>query len=510
MSQLKLEFVLQAVDKATATVTKINRTIDRLTEPAKRVRAAFTSLLKESRMDRVQAAMGLLGERVGGLTGKLGAVAAGVAAVTAGTTAAVFGLKSVADQVDAISDKSASLGMDPQTYQRMGYAAQMAGSNMEELGDAFRFLQLNISKALSGDENALKYFKNAGLSVRELRALKPEQVFEKIADKFKEVGDGGINASRKIEMMQALLGKSGTKLKQVLDLGSDGLRAFYDEADRLGITLSGDTLSAMGAFNDTWDRMRLTVFGAAATALAAMAPVLQDIMNKVVEWTAANRGAIATGFAQWVERVVDRLPAFANAVGTVIDVVVTLVSVADQVARALGGWEVVIAVVTGVLLGNLAVALATVTTALWGVAVAFLATPFGWFAAGAAAIAVGGLAIYENWERIEQMLDGLWTSFLDGIEQVEQAMPDWLRELLGGDGTKAVDINLRDGRGGAAGTVVPSALGPSGAGKTEVGGTLKITIDSDGKPKVSELKKAPWSSMNMDVGYTGGPLAFGG
>lgn len=510
MSQLKLEFVLQAVDKATATVTKINRTIDRLTEPAKRVRAAFTSLLKESRMDRVQAAMGLLGERVGGLTGKLGAVAAGVAAVTVGTTAAVFGFKQVADQVDGIADSAKLLSMTTQRLQQMGYAAQMAGSSQDEMSEALRFLNLNMAEARRGSKETAAWFAKVGIPLKQLKGMTADQVFERIADKFHAVGDAGENGAKKLEVMQALMGRSGSKLKQVLDLGSKGLKGFYEEADRLGVVLDDKTVGAMGDFNDTFDKMRFTLFGALAGALSAMSPMLQDIMNKVVEWTAANRGAIATGFAQWVDRVVDRLPAFANAVGTVIDVVVTLVSVADQVARALGGWEVVIAVVTGVLLGNLAVALATVTTALWGVAVAFLATPFGWFAAGAAAIAVGGLAIYENWERIEQMLDGLWTSFLDGIEQVEQAMPDWLRELLGSDGTKAVDINLRDGRGGAAGAVVPSALGPSGAGKTEVGGTLKITIDSEGRPKVSGLKKAPWSPMNMDVGYTGGPLAFGG
>lgn len=509
MSQLKLEFVLQAVDKATATVTKINRTIDKLTEPARRVRASFTALIKESRMDRVQAAMGLLGERFGGLTGKLTSVAAGVAAVTAGTTAAVFGFKQVADQVDAIADSAKLLSMTTQELQRMGYAAQMAGSSQDEMSDALRFLNRNIAEALDGNKEAAQWFGRVGLSVDDLRKMKPGEVFERIADKFKQVGDEGNNASKKIALMQALLGRSGTKLKQVLDLGSAGLREFYAEADRLGVVLDDTTVGAMGDFNDTWDRMRLTVFGAAATALAAMAPVLQDIMNKVVEWTAANRSAIATGFAQWVERVLSRLPAFASAVGTVIDVVVTLVSVADRVARAFGGWEVVIAVVTGVLLGNLAVALATTTTALYGVAVAFLATPFGWFAAGAAAIALAGVAIYDNWDSIEQMFSDIWTSFLDGIDSVVAAMPDWLTDLLGGGAPKQVDINLRDGRGGAV-AGVPSALGPSGAAKTEVGGTLKITIDSNGKPKVAELKKAPWSPMNMDVGYTGGPLAFGG
>lgn len=506
MSQLKLEFVLQAVDKATATVTKINRTIDKLTEPARRVRASFTALIKESRMDRVQAAMGNLGESFGGLTGKLGGVAAGMAAVTAATTAAVFGLKSVADQVDAISDKAAGLSMDPQTYQRMGYAAQMAGSSMAELGDAFGFLQNNISQALSGDKNALQFFANVGVSARDLRALKPEQVFEKIADKFKEVGDGGINASRKVEAMQAIFGKGGKKLKQVLDLGSDGLKRFYEEADALGITLGGDTLSAMGAFNDTWDKMKLTVFGAVARGLAQIAPALEAVMERVVQWTAANRDLINAKFTEWAEKAAVVVPKIATAAYEVVVAVAEVVSVVDRVARALGGWEVVIAVVTGVIAGNLLVSLASVTTALYGVAAAFLATPFGWFAAAAAAVAVVGVAIYQNWDQVEKIFSDVWISFLDGIDSVVAAMPDWLTDLLTGGAPKRVDINVREG----AGSSPASALGPSGASKTDVGGTLKITIDSEGRPKVSELKRAPWSPMRMDVGYTGGPFAVGG
>ena len=148
-------------------------------------------------IEKVQSAFGALGERFEGVSSKLGAVAVGVAAIATAATGAVIGLKSVADQVDAISDRAAGLGMDPQKYQRMGYAAQMAGSNIEELGGAFSFLQGNISQALGGDKNMIKFFARAGVSVRDLRALRPDEVFEKIADKFKQVGDDGSNASKK-------------------------------------------------------------------------------------------------------------------------------------------------------------------------------------------------------------------------------------------------------------------------------------------------------------------------
>jgi hypothetical protein len=412
----------------------------------------------------------------------------------------------VADQVDAISDRAAGLGMDPQKYQRMGYAAQMAGSNIEELGGAFSFLQGNISQALGGDKNMIKFFARAGVSVRDLRALRPDEVFEKIADKFKQVGDEGPNASKKIEVMEALLGKGGKKLKQVLDLGSDGMKAFYKEADELGITLGGDTMSAMGAFNDMWDKMRLTIFGALARGLAKIAPTIEAVMDRIVKWTAANRELINSKFTEWADKAMVIVPRIATAASEVAVAVVEVVSVVDKVAQAMGGWQSVIAVVTGVIVGNLLVSLAGVTTALWGVTAAFMATPFGWVLGMLAAVAAAGVFIYKNWDGIAEYFSRIGESITWALREIEAAMPDWLREIIGGGGSGSVDINVRDGRGSAAPTT--SALGPSGGGKTDVGGTLKITIDSEGKPKVSELTKAPWSPMQMEVGYTGGPLVF--
>lgn len=502
---MKLQFALEAIDKATATVTKIGRTIDKLAEPAKRVKAVFAGLGKESGLGKVQAAVGALDERFSGVRGKLGQLAGGVTAVTAAAGGAVFVMKSIADQVDAISDKAEGLGMDPQKYQRMGYAAQMAGSNIEELGDAFSFLQNNISQALSGDKNAQKAFARVGVSVRDLRALKPDEIFEKIADKFKAVGDGGVNASRKIETVQAIFGRGGKKLKQVLDLGSDGLKSFYKEADELGVTLGGETLSAMGAFNDMWDKMRLTIFGAVSRGLAAMAPSIQAVMDRIINWTAANRELINSKFIEWADKAVVIVPKVATAAYEVAVAVVEVVSVVDKVAQAMGGWQSVIAVITGVMLGNLLVSLASLTGALWGVAAAFIATPFGMVAAGITLVAGLATMLYKNWDGITSFFSGIWNSILGGFRRIEEAMPDWLRDAFSGGGG-SVDINVRDGRGGAV--APPSALGPAGAGKTEVGGTLKITIDGEGRPKVSELSKAPWSPMQLDVGFTGGPLAF--
>lgn len=528
-NQLRLAFVLEAVDKATAKVRAVRERVDKLNEPARRVRASFNALNEET--DRF--GRGALREQLGTITEKTGRLAATVAGLVGGFTAATvaaggvfWALKRTIDQVDTMADTSKKLGIATQQYQRLGYAAQLNGSSQEEMGAALQFLSQNMVEAVNGSKEAALWFDRVGIPLQQLKKMNAVQVFEAIADKFAAVGDAGQNAEKKIAVMRALMGRGGAELKQVLDQGSAGLKKFYDEADRLGVVLDTATVEAMGDFNDNFDRLKFSIFGVMSNIARVALPALDAMVQRFTKLNVASRGELGERLGHAIGEIVSRLPGFLAGVGQIGEGMAKVAVWADRAAQAIGGWENVIMVVAA-LIGMALVAqvvslglsiagavplilnmisvfrfawmpvIVAATKLLWGMAAAWLATPFGQVVAGILLVAAGAALLIKYWEPIKAWFSDLWDSIASGAARVAGLLPAWMRP--GG----------APGGGTALATPGPAVVAPSAvpgpaagaAGRTEVGGTLKIEIDSTGRPQVKSLASLT-PAFGIDV-YSG-------
>lgn len=506
MSNLRLAFVIDAVDRATQTVTRINASIDRMQQPALRARAALNGLLQASRFERVRTAMGELSERAQGVASWGRSMAGAGLAVSAAATAAGYSLKATINEVDTMLDQAKKLGVPIEMYQRLGFAAQLNGSNQMEMGQALQFLSQNMVEAINGGKEMQLWFARVGITMAHLKKMNAVQVFEAIADKFAKVGDAGQNAEKKIAVMRAMMGRGGAELKQVLDLGSAGLKKFYTEADKLGGVVGKGAAEAMGDFNDEWDRMEFAVKGGARAVASAALPALNELVKRVTLWAVANRDLKATRVAEFVDGFLSRLPAIATSLGQIGGALATVIALADQFAQAVGGWQVVIGAIAAIIVGKGVYALGMLTYALYGVAAAFMATPFGWFAAGVAGVVALAAVVYAKWEPIKRFFSDLWAGIISGINSVDRFIPAWARVPdVGPDGRA-----IRPGPAAVsavAAAPVASAVSPRGAPyRAEVGGTLKIEFDDQGKPRVRELRKAPGGLLDFDV-YSGNVMA---
>ncbi|MBN8486369.1 MAG: hypothetical protein J0M20_01350 [Burkholderiales bacterium] len=525
---LRLAFVLEAIDKATATVAKVNARIDKLTEPARKVRAAFRNLIDEGRFARIGAAADNVAQRWANVREVLGGVVRGATLVGGALAGAFYGFKRLADGNDRLADTAKMLGISTQELQRLGYAAQMSGSSTEEMGDALRYLSKAKAEALAGNQEMLTWFERVGVSAQQLKKASVSELFGAIGDEFNRVGDTGANAAKKVNVMMALMGRSGATMKQTVEQGSAGLKRLGDEAERLGVVLDAKTLEAMGEFNDSWDRTRLVLFGALSNALAAAAPVLQSILTKITEWTAANRGLMATRFEAWVDRMATRLPAVWDAAGRVVEVLGDLFSGADKVAQALGGWENVFSLVLGLIGAKAVLAIGELVSAVIGLNVALAANPI-MAVASALALVVGLLPFaIARFKQLQEAMSKLAPDDYMGRFK-EVFVPKWLRSSEEPKDSAAADSSTKqpDQRSGinsapswmtwgsgsdaaappsAGGAPAPSALGASAV---KVGGSLRIEVD-DKRTRVTDLKKDPGTGMELDVNYAGAGLAWGG
>lgn len=246
--------------------------------------------------------------------------------------AAFYAMKRTTDEVDRANDTAKKLGMTLPVFQRMGYAAQLNGASSEEMGQALQFISQNMVEAINGSKEAAQWFARVGIPLEKLGTMNAGSVFEAIADKFEAVGDTGQNAEKKIAVMKALMGRSGAELKQVLDLGSAGLKKFYDEADRVGAVVSGETGEAMGDFNDNFDRLKISIFGVMASITKAALPALDGLVQRLTQAAIAGRADWGEKIGRIVTNIANALPGFLKSLGHIAGALVVIAGAADFVA----------------------------------------------------------------------------------------------------------------------------------------------------------------------------------
>lgn len=203
---------------------------------------------------------------IGAAAGKLKAALAGLGLGLA-FRAAWGEIKQTAAEMDAVAKASQRVGISVETLSALGYAAQQSGSNLGELESALKLLSRTMDAANRGTAEAKEYFDKAGISITDangkLRAL--DAVLLDAADKFAAMSDG----SEKTALAMGLFGRSGAQLIPLLNEGKDGIKALTDEADRLGITLSGDAARSATLFGDQLDRLNSQIEGLKRRFVAA-------------------------------------------------------------------------------------------------------------------------------------------------------------------------------------------------------------------------------------------------
>lgn len=493
MSNLKLAFVLEAVDRASARLKAIGDRMDKLTEPARRVRARLNDMLSTGPLLRLRSGVADVGDALGRLQGLAQGVAAGIGLVAAGATAAFFGVKRIADQTDALADDAARLGITTQQLQELGYAAQLSGSSVEDMGQSLGFLSNNLVQARQGNKELVQWLARVGVTAQDLRnpAFGVTDVLARMADTYERVGKDGLNSAEMIAASRALMGRSGDRLNQLLRQGSAALRQYAAEARRLGVVLDEQTVRNMGAFNDEFDRTKLILFGNLASALRPVMPMLSGVIERIGRWAVANRELISTRLVEFMQRVEQVLPAIVRGGAQLAAGLGALIGLLDTVAQAMGGWQNVIAALAAVLALQGVLALVSLGQALWGVGAALA----GVTVAGAPILLLFGKlllvagALYLAWQGLKKLGSMLFPNGMSTGSPMEPAK--------GQPSIYAGEEEWRRWREQQQG----SAIQPQAA---KVGGTLRVEVVGPGR--VTGVERTPGSGMEIDA-YSGPAMA---
>ncbi len=186
-----------------------------------------------------------------------------------------------AEAADHMGKLAQAAGEPVEEFSRLTYAMGLSGLSSEEVSVAFSKLNKQIALAGSGVADSAALFQALGVKVKDsagaVRAA--DQVLGDLADRFAGMKDGASKSTLAIE----LFGKSGAALVPFLNRGRDGIKELEAEADKLGITLSGEAVAAATEFNDNLLRLRASSNALASHVAAELSPALKSLTDELLK-----------------------------------------------------------------------------------------------------------------------------------------------------------------------------------------------------------------------------------
>ena len=504
---LKLAFVIDAIDNATKTLRAVNESVDKINAPMRSVRASAREMFREAGWDKFKTQLGVVHESAQRLGNTVRQIGFAFGAATALAGGAFSAIKNTVDTLAGVADTAEKLGVSTEALSRLQFAAEQSGSSAQEMAESMRFLSDNMTAARGGSKEAQKDFALLGISMAQLNKMKVTDVFERMAQVYNEVGDAGHNAELKISNAQNLMGRGGAKLIQTLNGGKQALREQGAESDRLGYTVAGKTAREMKAFNDTFNALQASIRGVMTVIASAALPALDRMTKKFTEMNVKARTDWAEKFGKALGDIIENLPGFMATIGQVTEGVAALGKAANAVAEALGGWKNVLIGIAAIMGLKAVVGIVQLGIAIGGLVgpgIA-LAKVVGSIAAGLlsvvglpALIAVGlvaaAIAIVKYWEPISQFFSDIW----EKIKAIGAAAGNGIAGLFGG-------------QGGPAGTAAVASQAPSAlpaTGRPTLDGQIRIYVDSEGRPRVQDMSTKTTGPWEVDMVYQGPGMAF--
>lgn len=424
---LKLAFILSATDK-------MSRIIDE---------AVKKSTNKLSAFERTTG-------KIGRSMTKAGTVMLGASAAVGGSILAVG--KSTADYAGDMYDMARGAGIGVEAFQKLAYAGRMSGVETEKLSASLVKFDRMVAEATGGNKTYMQTFEDLGIKIKDSAGnlRQPNEIFEDVADIFHNTEDGIGKTALAVE----LFGKSGADLIPMLNDGKAGLKAFYAEAERLGLALSNEMIAKGDAFSDQLENIgeqvkgvKLQLGAALIPALSAATEKISKVIDKITKWVqenpelAATIGNIAMTTGKWIAILGTAVIAISSVAFIILQFRKAFRAMSDAVTIGISIFKNIkntFLVVDKAMKGYTKTQkLATVATKLFNKALK--ANPILTIISLIIALGAVVYSVIKNWDKIAAWFKKLWDAIVgifkaawEAIKKVWSTVTGWFSNLWGG------------------------------------------------------------------------------
>ncbi len=252
-----------------------------------------------------EQSMGNLGDVVNGLTSKLGiqlpdsmkqsmnamgsldasslALAGGFAAVAAAIVKAEKALismtKEAASNADDLLTLASVTGTTTDSVQELNYMADLTDVSFDRIKDSLKETTNKMQEAATGTGDAYEAYKRLKVEITNtdgsLRSA--QDVFYDTIDALGEMK----NKTERDALAMDLMSESAQELNPLIELGSEKMQEYAQEAHDMGYVLDRDALKSLQGVDDAYSRLQNTQEGVKNQLAAEFAPYLEEFYGDV-------------------------------------------------------------------------------------------------------------------------------------------------------------------------------------------------------------------------------------
>lgn len=292
---------ISAVDKVTATVKKINASMEKLISPATNFQKSLADLKKEAGLNVLVKSLKAVGTAAVGVAESVASIVAPMAAIIGiGTIAGVAALVTEWGKLGFEINKSASLiGISSDQLQALRGAASMAGVAAGELDGGLKSVGDTLQNAQFGrNQEALMMMNRLGISVHRLKDGSVDAA-QGLMDISKAI------QGRNVEVQRLIANAFGAgSLLPLLQKGPKAIEAFQRKYRELAGVMSGPALDAAANFQVQMTLLHASVDGLRNRISEQLIPVMSPLIEQFTNWIAQNRELISQKVGEWAQNIV--------------------------------------------------------------------------------------------------------------------------------------------------------------------------------------------------------------
>lgn len=253
----------------------------------------------------------------------------GMSTAAAGALTALGGMayKAVtgADELNTLAKQT---GFSVEELQKFEYAADRVDVSVSDITGA----AAKMKKAMASGSDAFDQLgvriTNVDGSMRDVNS-----VFYDVLGALSRIG----NETERDQMAMQIFGKSADQLAGIVDDGGAALRSMGNEAESLGLIMSGDTLDGLNQVNDAIDQLKAQAKAqfaqTGAKVVQALLPIIAEVLtmlDRALNWLASlNTEQIRTlmtilAIVAAISPVASIIAAIAGAISALIPVILTM------------------------------------------------------------------------------------------------------------------------------------------------------------------------------------------
>ncbi len=201
----------------------------------------------------------------------------GIVGVAATARLAISSLREQFDQLDKLGKTSAKLGATAESLQKIRFAAQLTGSEIDATDNAMVKFTKAVAEAAEGVGEAITSFEAMKISAEDLIGLDLDEQLLEISDGFRRLG-----REEKLLAVSRLFGRSGTTFVNTLNQSREALEAVFKERGELGL-FTDEQIKQIESANDTMTKFGIQINFVKGSIAATLSPFLDELIDGFVE-----------------------------------------------------------------------------------------------------------------------------------------------------------------------------------------------------------------------------------